>query len=628
MADLQRLQEALIAADRAGDVQAATMLAQAIRAAQQPAAPEPSMLDQLGRQAGLTVRHAVEGVASVPGMFIDPFQRLLGGRTMSEGVSSMLDRAGLPRAETDAEKLVGAVSRAMAGAGGSAAAARAIPQALAASPAVVNNVFAQAPGAQVAQAGIGAGASEAARQEGVGPTGQLIAGAVAPVAASGVSQMASMAARGANELRRPITRAGAEQIAADTLGRVTADKTTALANLDAYLARKAAEEAGGPIVGVPGSAPTAAAVAGDVGVVGASRMAERGSANPLFVQRYAENNAARLEDLARLRSTEDQLAQYVARRDQVSGALRETAFDNAKGPVDYQPVVDRILQQMSSPAGGRVESQKALDWLAGRIGKYVEEGRVDPRNAYALHQDIGNLVAGKINTEKGPLVLAAGLANDVKRVLGRQIDAAAPGFGKYLETYSRMSKPIDRLEVLVGKLGGENLSKVTNAEVLAGGAGGQYALSQAKMRNVVNGLDQALPVGRNGLPLAPYQEGVLGRVLGDLNAETFAKTGGKMPGSDTYQNMATANFLRGVLGDSLAEAGAPGWIKAPVSIAMRPLESRVNDIVTQALLDPAKFAELLKKARTQRASPSLWGAAQDVGTGASLGVLGSILARQ
>lgn len=564
--------------------------------------PTRTFPQELKRQAGLAVRYGAEGLAGIPGLFIDPFQKLAGGKPMTQATSDLLTRMGVPEPESGAEQVAGAVSRGIAGGGGFAKVAGAIPQ-VANLPKYVNNILAQQPLAQTVQAGIGGGASELVRQGGGSPFEQMIAGALTPLGATAGVNAAQVAGRGARELIRPVTQSGAKQVAADVLGGVVSDKTSALANLEQYLA---AQKIAPGSIGVPGSKPTSGAVAADYGLIGGEQLAARGPANPDFAARYAANNEARLAELSKLRASDEQIAEYVARRDATTKPLREAAFANAKGPVDYEPVVKKVIAVTATPAGGRVESQKALTWITERIGKYLDEGRVGPDHAYGLYQDIGDLVAGKVKDANGSaLKLSGGLANDVKKVLGEEIDKAAPGFNKYLETYSRLSRPIDRLEVISGKLGGADLSRVTNATPMVGPGGPQFGLSQAKLRNQVGNIEQQLPVGPNGLPLAPYQRDVLGRVTGDLNSEALAQRGGKMPGSDTYQNMATANLLSSIFGKTFSEAGLPKAVSGPFNFAYKPLEQRIRNLVDEAYLNPEKMAELLKLARTKRNSPTL-----------------------
>jgi hypothetical protein len=125
--------------------------------------------------------------------------------------------------------------------------------------------------------------------------------------------------------------------------------------------------------------------------------------------------------------------------------------------------------------------------------------------------------------------------------------------------------------------------------------------------------------------MAPYQRDVLSRVSGDLNSEAFALSGGKLPGSDTYQNMASANFLNRVLGEGLAESGAGQLARKAIGFPMAPLERRISQTIADAYLDPEKMLRLLEKARTSRQSPSLTGMLGYFAPSAQGGALGGLL---
>jgi hypothetical protein len=484
-------------------------------------------------------------------------------------------------------------------------------------PEAVNNIMAQKPLAQMFQAGVGGMAGEGTRQAGGNEWLQLLASATAPMAASGVVGAAQVAGRGLNELRRPISRKGANQIAADVLGKVAQDKVAAISNLEDYAAKKA--QVADDII--PGVERTAGAASRDYGIIGGQRLAERGAAAPDFSLRNAENNAAITKELQRLGANSEQVRKLEAAREKFTKPLRDNALDNATGPVDYQPVAEKILAIAATPEGGRVASRNALEWLIGEINAKVKDGRLDARNAYALEKDIGELVAGKIPSEKGSLRLAAGLANTVKQELSKQIEAVAPGFQKYKATYRRFSQRLDRLDQLKELLGDAELSKVTNAGQVASKAGIQDVVSQAKVRGATTKINDAIPVDKNGLPLAPFQKQVLGRVNNELDAQTLAASGGKPPGSDTFQNMASSNVFGNILGEQLAAAGVPKLVMTPLNLAYRPLEQRIRDIVAEAYLDPKKMAELLRKSRTQRKSIT-WG---DLATTAEQNVYGGLL---
>lgn len=582
--------------------------------------PEPSLADNLKRQAGLGLRAAIQGPADFAGIFVDPFVQLAGGKPTAQGVSDQLTRWGLPQPETDNEKLAGAVMKATVGGGPITKAAQIAAQGGKWVPQVVRQVAA-APGAEIASNAVGAGASELARQADAPGWAQAAAGAVAPLGVSAVNAGTQAVGRGVNELRRPLTKAGAEQVAADAIGRMTSDKVAAIDNLSQYAALKELERRTGKhLVGVPGSNPESAAVAADYGLIGARRAIARGDAAPDFAAQAAQNNAARLDDLAKLGATEQQIAAYELRRDNVTAGLRERAFAGAKGPVDYAPVERRIAALASTPQGGRQETSRALAILQKWVQDRKDAGRVRPEDAYELHKDINDLIRGRINDDKGVVRLSAGMATEVKQVLADVIEQQTPGFRKYLETYQRLTKPIERLQVIADKLGGQDLSKVTNAMPLVTPAGAGYALSQAKLRN-------AIPAIEAETRLAPRQSDILRRNLGELNADVMASRGGAQPGSDTYQNIAAANLVNRVLGRTLAEAGGTKMAQGPLNLLLRPLEARIQEIQAKAFQDPELMLELLKRSRTQRESPTLAGILDFSTPRASGGLLGSLLSQ-
>lgn len=98
------------------------VLAYAQRNYGQVAKPERSMLQEAGRQAGLTARAAVTGLTSIPAMMADPVaaavNQIAGRKVMdlpSQGVQRLMTAAGLPEAEGGLEKAVQTGASAMAG---------------------------------------------------------------------------------------------------------------------------------------------------------------------------------------------------------------------------------------------------------------------------------------------------------------------------------------------------------------------------------------------------------------------------------------------------------------------------------------------------------------------------------
>jgi len=585
----------------------------ATKAAPQEPKAEPSEMAKLARAAGLTTRYLVEGPASLVGIVANPINYALGLKPFTQATSDLLTRAGLPQPETDNEKLAAEVSKALAAGGPVSGLAMKAATSMQSAPAMVKAIAAS-PAAEIASQGLGAGASEAARQSGAPEWAALAAGVLAPIGAQAVASGVVRGAQAGREILRPLTRAGRDQIAADTLGRIVSDKTRALSTLDDYLGRIAA----GENVGVPGSKPTAGAVAADYGLVGGEQLIARGPANPYFAKRLAENNAARIDDLARLKATSEEVARLTQKRDAITAPLRAKAFENATAPVDLDKVQGVVAQLRASPAGGRQETGRALDALDSWIAARKESGRVSPEDAYGLHQDINDLIRGKVRDERGVMQLAGGMAASVKNALADEIEKVAPGFRRYLKTYSRLSRPIERLETISDRVGGAELSKVTNSLPQMTPDGAQYTLSQDKMRRAIGAINaETRP--------AAAQSDVLSRVLGDLNAETAALRGGKLPGSDTYQNIASANFLNRALGDSIAQSGVGLMAGKVLGVANRPFEAGINDAIVKAYLDPQEMRRLLGMARASRGNHSLTGLAQYLAPSSTGGLLGGLL---
>jgi len=185
---------------------------------QQPAQQDPGMLEQIGRQLGLTGRYAVEGVGNLLGTVSDPIgqtadaliprEKTLSGiitgqndapryEQTGHAASRLADWLGLPKPEGALEDTVGAASRALVGTGitAGAGAAASIP------------ALADQAGLQAASAMLGGGATEAAKQGGLGEGAQMAAGigaSLLPGAGAAGQGAARWLARGGEEGRQNV----------------------------------------------------------------------------------------------------------------------------------------------------------------------------------------------------------------------------------------------------------------------------------------------------------------------------------------------------------------------------------------------------------------------------------------
>ena len=179
----------------------------------QPQAEQPGMLDQIGRQLGLTARYGMEGAGNLANLVTEPIRQnvtdplarmMSGGPNLSDlitgnqapqgestgdAMSRLADSLGLPKPQGSLEQGVGEASKALVGTGLSAGAglAAGAPQ-LAAQPLM-----------QAMSTLSGSGAQQAAQAADMGPAGQTVAGLVGgllPGAGAGAQGALRMAMRG------------------------------------------------------------------------------------------------------------------------------------------------------------------------------------------------------------------------------------------------------------------------------------------------------------------------------------------------------------------------------------------------------------------------------------------------
>ena len=134
------------------------------------ASPATSIPDQLGRQVGLTARYGIEGLTALPNMVGDAF-----GLGSSKAVSDLLTRFGLPQPQGGTERVVGDVTRAMAGQGGLMGLGAGMAKAAAPAMAGIGESLAAQPASQILGAAGAAGGGGTAREQGAGPIGQTAA---------------------------------------------------------------------------------------------------------------------------------------------------------------------------------------------------------------------------------------------------------------------------------------------------------------------------------------------------------------------------------------------------------------------------------------------------------------------
>lgn len=528
----------------------------------------------VGREVALGGRSIGEGVADalatphdlgimLQNLIAHGVNRLAGTsipdkKTFAQELSEVLNQSGAPQPQTTGEQYGSAITRGVAGALTGAGA-------LNAAGAAVGPVKAAISGAS------GAASSEAARQAGAGGAGQFAAGLAGGLAPTALTSAGSAAGRLVAGAARPLTNAGQQDMAAQVLQNNASDPVAAAANLN-----QAA-----PIVA--GSARTTGEASQDVGLL-ALEKGVRGRNTAAFGERLSEQNAARQQALSDVAGTPGDITAAQQARNAATAPMRDQAL-NSGGTADVTPVHQTIDAILDSPAGKRESVNSAVSWAKQQIGD-----NTDPASLYEIRKDLQLAQRGKLQPSSAnapnasTLAQARGQLGQVVDSLDDAIEAAAPGYKAYLQRYSDMSQPIDQMKVIQEI---QRRSQLTQADVTTG----QNFLGAGKFSTA---LDAALQ--KNGNSLTPAQTQQLNAIRTDLQyGQAINSPLVKAPGSDTFQNLSIAQVMGA--GSNPATAAMRALAK-PIQWLYKAAgsDSKVNEILANAMLDPKVASTLLTRA--------------------------------
>jgi len=364
---------------------------------------------------------------------------------------------------------------------------------------------------------------------------------------------------------------------------------------------------------IPGSAPTTAAASGDIGLAGLSRTLQ--NADPTLAAEMATRNAA--QNTARTAAMEDiagnvgKLSAAKIARDEATGHLREAALD-AAGGIDANRVVKSIDSMLKYPDNAGRLAQQALTGIRNQVAGAAQDGVIDSRALYAIRKDINDILDGKLQGEAGNLRYASGQLIKVRAMFDNAIDQAsrrvptsngtdialnrgvlapagmsAGGAGpranwrQYLDEYKRQSIPINQMELLDGVL-----TRIKTGSV---DAQGNLVLSAAKLNNIMKNEGQELMK-----KLSPEQLQTIRNLAADLNASQVSSTAGKAVGSNTVQNLASANILQSALGHRIGgSALIDNTLGRASDWAYKRANSSIQGKLGAAMLDPKEAVRLL-----------------------------------
>ena len=580
--DLSKLSNSDLKALSEGRIQDISDAGLKVISSEQPEVSQPSATQEIGRQLGLTARAGVTGLAGLPlmvGESLNTLLNMIAGREMfpspSRATQQLLTQAGLPEPQTARERVVQDISSAMAGVGGTAAMLKPIGQAVA--------PLTERLGAQTAGAIGAAGAAGLGREEGVGQLGQLglamLGGTIAPTAAG---TALTRGGRGIVESVRPFTEAGREVITGNVLRSLSAQPEVAAARAATFEPR------------IPGYQPTTAQATRDVGLISAEPPIRAMDTTGRFMAQQSAANQARMRILDRMAKDKADLDAALLKRNEVTDPLREQAFARSSvTPETFQSAVTLTVNQkidsiLQSPIGKRQTVMDVLNDAKADIARAKT-----PQELYEIRKDLRLAERGLLDksSKAGPSAGAYKAArpqlNEVIRSVDDAIESAAPGYKDYLDKFSKASRGIESMEA----------AQAFKAKVLTttpDPISGEFLISQPAFTRAIREIEKG---GFEGL--SQTQIGVLKRVSKDLDDGVLTRAG-KMPGSDTFKNMSTANVIGGIIGKQIFGETSPFLqkITAPMNWLYNGTDDKIRELLVEAMLDPKLASRLMSKATT------------------------------
>jgi hypothetical protein len=412
----------------------------------------------------------------------------------------------------------------------------------------------------------------------------LAGGILAPGAGSiGVGR----GAVGGREIVRPFTEEGRNVIAGQVLRKLSSDPDTAAARAGQFVPR------------VPGYQPTTAQATRDVGLISAEPAIRAMDTSGRFIAQQSAANQARMKILDRMAKDKESLAAAQAKRDAVTDPLREGAFARSTvTPETFQSSVvltanKKIDDILNSPVGRR---QTVIDVMQDAKAD-ISRAR-NPRELYEIRKDLRLAERGLLSKSDkgGPSADAYKAArpqlNEVIRAVDDAIDAAAPGYRDYLNKYAKASKGISSMEEA------QNFrAKVLG--VTPDPMSSEYMISQPSFTRAIRSLEKG-----DFKDLSATQVAILKRISRDLDDGVLNRAG-KMPGSDTFKNLSTANFIGGVIGKQVFGEMNPALQSKinPFNWMYNGSDDMIRDLLVEAMLDPKLAAQLMAKASVIRMEP-------------------------
>ena len=554
---------------------------------------ETGSASDLLRQLGLTARAGITGVASLPLLAAEPIAAMTGMPNQAQTLQKLLTQLGLPEPRTGQERVVQDITSAGSAVAGPAAIAKRTAPA-------IQKFLTENIGTQAASATGGALASGAARESDASPMVQMIGSLGGAMAGGGAAGLGPTAAKAVKESVRPFTQAGREAITGNVLRSLATD------------AEQAIESGAKYVPAIPGYRPTTAQATRDIGLISAETPIRALDVTGKFGTQIGEANQARMAILDRLAKDKATVDQAIQKRTDVTQPLREQAFAQSNvSPETFQSAVALNVNKtiddiLASDAGARGTVKKTMNWAKEQLA----EGTT-PQRLYEVRKDLRDAAQGLLDKEGAAYSLAKGQLEQVIKSVDDTIEAAAPGYKAYLDKFAKSSRGIERLEA-AQEFRGKVLSTTPDPSRV-----GDYLISQPSFT-------RAIRAAEKDTKLSKPQIAALSKVAQDLDSGVLARSV-KVPGSDTFKNISTANIIGGIIGKQMFGEVPPAMqkISAPLNWLYNGTDDAIRELLVDAMLDPKLASKLMTKASMVTVEPlskELQRKAISLGYGATFGL--------
>lgn len=341
---------------------------------------------------------------------------------------------------------------------------------------------------------------------------------------------------------------------------------------------------------VPGSLPTTAELAGDIGLADLQKTLATGKVgrfDTLLSERHAANNAARTGLLRDVFGGADAASSQAIR------SARDAAASRTLAPIRDIPVdVSPVKEGLSDLAQQFAASKTARDALGDVAGEMKHINTVG--DAHLVRQTIGHLMGGRLDSRPSAK-LAAGQLGQVRDMLDDQMAGAFPAWRNFLQDYSSASRQANQVD-----LGALLLGKSNSVRDAAGNPvlNANFLRTAGNLDSAARSVNPGFKGGTADAMLDQPQKEAVEAVRMDLERQLRTLDAGKTRGSDTAKNLAGIDSWR----DSVGEAGERAVAlldptRGIASGAIADLRKRAGDrvamLVSEAMLDPNRAAEIL-----------------------------------